>query len=116
MIEYWIAWILAVLAGLGVCLGLYFLLRPWPKIKYLGPMLVATWMLLPWKFQDDPIQIAPAFIVLVFRGWFEVDSDPGIVAMGLALASITVLAIYALTTSVKSILRRATWKSRRLIE
>ena len=107
---------IAVLATLGVCLSLYLLLRSWPKLKYLGPILVATWLLLPWKFQDDPIQIAPAFIVLVFRGWFEVDSDPGIVAMGLAFASITVLVIYALVRNIRSILQRETWKSRNLIE
>ena len=98
---------ITVLAGLGVCVGTYFLLRPWPKFKYLGPLLVANWMLLPWKFEDDPTHIAPAFIVLVFRGLFEVDSEPGIVAVGLTLATVAVLVIYGLTISIRSFLDRS---------
>ena len=111
MIEYQVAWMITVLAGGGVCVGMYFLLRPWPKLKYLGPLLVATWMLLPWKFEDDPTHIAPAFIVLVFRGLFEVGSEPRIVAVGLALATVAILVIYALTISIRSMLGRTTCKS-----
>lgn len=100
------AWALTVVAGVGVCVGVYFALRPWPRLRYAAALLVATWTLLPWRFDDDPTHLAPAFIVLVFHGWFEPGGEAGPVMIGLALATAAVLAIYMLVASVSSILAR----------
>ena len=65
-------------------------LRPYrrgARIRYLLPLLVAVWALLPWRIAQDSEHFAPAFVVLLFRSLFEPDGEPASVAAGLLMAT-----------------------------
>ena len=76
----WIAWAVAAIAAAGAATGLHMALRPYgraARIRYLLPLLVAVWALLPWRIAEDSEHFAPAFIVLLFRSLFEPGGEPG---------------------------------------
>ena len=79
--EYQIAWLVAVIAGIGLTICAYLAVRKLRSVRFLVTTLVAVWLLMPWRFDDDPTHLAPAFIVLVFQGIFERDGEPGSVMM-----------------------------------
>ncbi len=107
MTDYTIAWIIIGAAGVGVCLALFFALRPWPAARILAPLLAATWFFIPWRFQDDPDHYAPAFIVLLFRWLFEPDGAPGVVARTMALATAAAIAVFLIGFGTRALLRLA---------
>ena len=99
----WIAWAIAAVAAAGAATGLHMALRPYrraARVRYLLPLLVAVWALLPWRIAQDSEHFAPAFIVLLFRGLFEPEGQSGSVAVGLLLATAIVLALYLVVVGV----------------
>ena len=99
----------AAIAAAGAATGLHVALRPYrraARIRHLLALLVAVWALLPWREEmtepyivpwriaEDSDHFAPAFVVLLFRGLFEPDAEPGSVAAGLLLATAIVLVFY----------------------
>ena len=76
------------------------------RIRYLLPALVAVWALLPWRVAEDSGHFAPAFIVLLFRGLFEPDGEPGPVAAGLLLSAAIVLVLWFVLAGVAFALRK----------
>ena len=105
MTDYTVAWILVGAAGLGVCVALFFALRPWRRARVLAPLLAATWFFIPWRFQDDPDHYAPAFVVLLFRALFEPDGEPGVVGRTLALATAAALAVFLIGMGTRMLIR-----------
>ncbi|MCY3818936.1 MAG: hypothetical protein OXH52_06165 [Gammaproteobacteria bacterium] len=106
----WIGWAVAVITGAGASTGLYMALRPYRRVasmRYLLPVLVAVWALLPWRIAEDSGHFAPAFIVLLFRGLFEPEGEPAAVAAGLLLATAIVQVLYFVVVGVAFALRRA---------
>lgn len=105
----WIAWVVAAIAAAGAGTGLHMALRPYrrvARVRYLLALLVAVWSLLPWPIAEDSDHFAPAFIVLLFRGLFEPDGEPGSVAAGLLLATAIVLAFYFVVAGIAFALRK----------
>ena len=87
----------AAIAAAGAAFGLLMALRSFravARIRHLSVLLVVVWALLPWRIAEDSDHFAPAFIVLLFRGLFEPDGEPGSVAVGLLLATAIALAFY----------------------
>ena len=105
MTDYLIGWVVAVVAAVGICVALFFAFRPWPAPRLLAPLLAATWFLIPWRFQDDPDRFAPAFVVLLFRGLFEPDGEPGPVGRTLALATGAAVALFLIGGGTRMLLR-----------
>ena len=105
----WIAWAVAAIAAAGAATGLHMALRPYRRavrIRYLLPLLVAVWALLPWRIAEDSEHFAPAFIVLLFRGLFEAEGESRSVAACLLLATAIVLALYFVVIGVIRALRK----------
>lgn len=114
MSDYTVAWIVVGAAGLGVCVALFLALRRWTAARILAPLVAATWFFIPWRFQDDPEHYAPAFVVLLFRGLFEPDGDPGVVGRTLALATAAVVAVFLIGLGTRMLVRMAgRWRRRR---
>lgn len=112
----WVAWMVAAIAAAGTATGFHMALRPYrraARIRYLLPLLVAVWALLPWRIAEDSEQFAPAFIVLLFRGLFEPEGEPASVAAGLLLATAILLVLYFVVVGVAFAWRkRSSAKSR----
>ena len=105
----WIAWLVAAIAAAGAATGLHMALRSHrraARIRHLLALLVAVWALLPWRIAEDSDHFAPAFIVLLFRGLFEPDGEPGSVAAGLLLATTIVLVSYLVGVGIAFAWRR----------
>ena len=103
MSGVWIAWAVAAIAAAGAATGLHMALRHYrraARIRYLLPLLVAVWALLPWRIAQDSAHFAPAFVVLLFRGLFSAEGESGSVAAGLLLATAIVLALYFVVVGV----------------
>ena len=99
----WIAWLVAAIAAAGAATGLHLALRPYrraARFRHLLALLVAVWALLPWRIAEDSDHFAPAFIVLLFRGLFEPEGEPGSVAAGLLLATAIVLVLYFVAVGI----------------
>lgn len=99
----------AAIACAGTATGLHLALRPYrraARIRYLLALLVAVWALLPWRIAEDSEHFAPAFIVLLFRGLFEPDGEPGSVAAGLLLATAIVLVLYFVVFGIAFVVRK----------
>ena len=105
MTDHATAWIVVGAAGVGVCVALFFALRPWRAARVLAPLLAATWFFIPWRFQDDPDHYAPAFVVFVFRALFEPDGEPGVVGRTLALATAAAVAIFLIGFGTRMLVR-----------
>ena len=93
----------AAIAAAGAAIGLHMALRSYrraARLRYPLALLVAVWALLPWPIAGDSDHLAPAFIVLLFRGLFEPDGEPGSVAVGLLLATAIVLVLYLVVVGI----------------
>lgn len=113
MSDYTVAWIVVGAAGLGVCAALFLALRRWTAARILAPLVAATWFFIPWRFQDDPEHYAPAFVVLLFRGLFEPDGEPGVVGRTLALATAAAVAVFLIGVGTRMLARMAgRWRRR----
>ena len=105
----WIAWLVAAIAAAGAATGLHMALRPHrraARVRHLSTLLVAVWALLPWRIAEDSDHFAPAFVVLLFRGLFEPDGEPGSVAAGLLLATAIVVVFYFVVVGIAFVVRK----------
>ena len=97
--NYFVAWLVALGAGLIGAVGLFFLTRSietqWSRdlLRWLPPVL----LLVPAPVPDFAGHYAPAFIVLVFEGLFQAD--------GQSLLALVILLVAALIVAALSILR-----------
>ena len=111
MSSHAIAWWIAGGSSLGLAALAYLLLRRYPLLRGLRwfvPALVLVLGLAPYRF--DEAHLAPAWVVAVFRTFFETGMDPGppwrllgAAATGFCAAYIAVLSLRGLG---RAILRR----------
>lgn len=87
-----IAWITVAVAGLGLAWLLYRVMRGWGRWRFLPGCLVLAWSLTPYRFDGE--HEAPAFAVVIFRGFLEDGLDPEPPLFALGAVSVGVVAIY----------------------
>ena len=88
--NYGEAWVLVVAMAIGGGTALWFLLRTMSSLVHKSALVAATVLIfvtpasVP-RFEDA---IAPAFIVAIFEGFFQIDGSPrgALVALGLSLS------------------------------
>ncbi len=94
MSAYAIAWLVISGSALFGAVVLYLLLRKWqrPLLRALIISLTLTFFLLPAPVPNHEAQLAPAFVVLVFETFFQIDGAPTvsmrILALGLCAAAL----------------------------
>ena len=111
MSSHAIAWWIAGASCLGLAALAFLLLNRYQLLRGLRwfvPALVLTLGLVPYRF--DEVHLAPAWVVAVFRTFFEAGMDPGppwrllgAAATGLSAAYIATLSLHGLG---RAILRR----------
>ena len=76
--EYVIAWVVVLAAGLGGLIGVYGLTRSIPSLfpRTLLRSLVTVWMLIPAPVPHYDGQYAPAFVVVMFEWLLQTNGDP----------------------------------------
>ena len=87
-----IAWFAAVLAGVGLAWLLCLVTRSWGRWRYLPGCLVLALGLTPFRFDGE--HEAPAFAVVIFRGFLENDLDPGPPLLALGAMTLAVVVVY----------------------
>ncbi|MXY52395.1 MAG: hypothetical protein F4Y86_07705 [Gammaproteobacteria bacterium] len=78
MSSHAIAWWVAGVSGVGLAALAFLLLRRFPLLsglRWFVPALVLMLGLAPYRF--DEAHLAPAWVVAVFRTFFEAGMDPG---------------------------------------
>lgn len=98
MTEEGIAWFVAVLAALGLAWLLGLATRRWGRWRYLPGCLVLALALTPFRFDGE--HQAPAFAVVIFRGFLEDGLDPGQPLFALGAVSLGVVVIYLVVVGV----------------
>jgi len=109
MNSHAIAWWVAGISCLGLAVLAFVLLRRYPLLRGLRwfvPALVLTLGLAPYRF--DEAHLAPAWVVAVFRTFFEVGMDPGppwrllgAAATGFCAAYIAVLSLRGVGQAIR---------------
>ena len=102
--QYVVAWIVVLLAGLGGLVGVYVLTRSIPALlpRTLVRSLITTWMLIPAPVPHYDGQYAPAFVVMMFEWLLQTDGDPGVAIRILIAATIAVIGFVSLAHGVKN--------------
>ncbi|MCZ6618777.1 MAG: hypothetical protein O7E57_11655 [Gammaproteobacteria bacterium] len=102
--QYVIAWIVVLAAGLGGLIGVYVLTRSIPTLlpRTLVRSLITTWMLIPAPVPHYDSQYAPAFVVMLFEWLLQTDGDPGVAIRILLAATVAVVALVSLAHGLKS--------------
>ena len=79
MSGYSLAWWLVGLAGLGGLFGLYMLLRQYSRRFPLALLVcvLAAVLFVPAPVPNYEGQWAPAFVVAIFEGFFQLEGRPG---------------------------------------
>ncbi len=92
--QYLNAWTVVLLAGGIGWVGLFFLTRGFSPhwLKLLVRILIPLWLVLPAPVPQFPGSYAPAFLIAIFEGLFQVDGQPGQAVRLLLLASVVILA------------------------
>jgi hypothetical protein len=87
------AWIVVSLAAGVGSIGLFFLTRGFsPRwLRLLVRLLIPVWLVLPAPVPQFPGSYAPAFLIALFEGLFQVDGQPGQSLRLLLLASVVIL-------------------------
>ncbi len=94
MMQYLNAWTVVLFAGGAGWICLFFLTRGFsPRwLKLLVRLLIPVWLLLPAPVPQFPGNYAPAFLIAIFEGLFQVDGQAGQAVRSLLLASVVILA------------------------
>lgn len=92
--QYLNAWIVVVVAAGVGWIGLFFLTRGFSPhwLKLLVRILIPVWLVLPAPVPQFPGDYAPAFLIALFEGVFQVDGQPEQSVRLLLLASVVILA------------------------
>ena len=93
-----IAWIVGAVAGLGLAWMLCLVVRGWGRWRFLPGCLVLAWSLTPFRFDGE--HQAPAFAVVIFRGFLEDGLDPGPPLVAMGAVSLGVVAVYLVVVGV----------------
>ncbi len=99
-----IAWWIVGVSCLGCATLAFLLLRRYPllrPLRWFAPALVLTLGLAPYRF--DEAHLAPAWIVALFRTFFETGTDPGPPWRLLGAAATGLGAAYIATLSMRSL-------------
>lgn len=107
MIDYSMAWVIVVCAGL-LALGFWFIITRSIGNRFLRTLLrclAAVWMLLPAPVPDYPGQFAPAYVVALFEAVFQDNGAPEHALIILGGGSVFVF-VLVVTWSIVTGLRR----------
>ncbi|MCY3839033.1 MAG: hypothetical protein OXH09_10380 [Gammaproteobacteria bacterium] len=106
-----IAWIAAVVAGLGLAWLLWLVTRNWGRWRFLPGCLVLAWSLTPYRFDGE--HEAPAFAVVIFRAFLEegLDPEPPLIALGAVSSGVVV--VYLVVVGVLTLVAPGARKIRR---
>ncbi len=101
--EYVIAWIVVLAAGLGSLIGVYVLTRSIPSLfpRTLLRSLVIVWMLIPAPVPHYDGQYAPAFVVVMFEWLLQTNGDPTVAVRILIAATVAVIGLVSLAHGLK---------------
>ena len=100
--AYTTAWLIIVVSAIGGGAILYWLLRKLPNslIRKLIIGLSVTFFVVPASLPAYPEQLAPAFVVLVFEAFFQIDGSPGsslrVLLISLLLVAVLIAAAHYL--------------------
>ena len=97
-----VAWTTALVAGLGLAWLLCLVTRGWGGWRFLPGCLVLAWSLTPFRFDGE--HEAPAFAVVIFRGFLEEGLDPGPPLIALGAVSLGVVVVYLAVVGVLGLL------------
>ena len=103
-----IAWWIAGASGLGCAALAHLLLRRYQRLgslRWFVPALVLTLGLAPYRF--DEAHLAPAWVVALFRTFFETGMDPGPPWRLLAAATTGLCAAYIAVLAGRRLVRAA---------
>ena len=77
--NYGMAWVVIVFAGLLGSVFLFYLTRGMrtPSLKWIVRVLPALLMMVPAPIPNFPGELAPAFVVLIFESLFQASGEPG---------------------------------------
>ena len=93
-----LAWTTASVAGLGLASLVCWVTRGWGRWRFLPGCLVLAWSLTPFRFDGE--HEAPAFAVVIFRGFLEDGLDPEPPLLALGAVSLGVVAVYLVVMGV----------------
>ena len=101
--EYVIAWIVVLAAGLGSLIGVYVLTRSIPSLfpRTLLRSLVTVWMLIPAPVPHYDGQYAPAFVVVMFEWLLQTNGDPTVAVRILIASTVAVIGLVSLAHGLK---------------
>ena len=101
--QYVIAWIVVLFAGLGGLIGVYVLTRSIPSLfpRTLVRSLITAWMLIPAPVPHYDGQYAPAFVVMMFEWLLQTDGDPSVALRILIAATVVVVGLVSLAHGLK---------------
>lgn len=93
MENYTTAWVVIVVAGLIGAFGLLRLLKNlrWQFFRWLASLMALTFFVTPAPVPNFEDAIAPAFLVLIFEAFFQINGEPAVSLRILGLALFTVL-------------------------
>lgn len=98
-----IAWIVAIAAGFGLAFLLSLATWNWGRGRFLPGCLVLAWSLTPFRFDEE--HEAPAFAVVVFRGFLEDGLDPGPPLLALGAVTLAVVVVYVTAMGTLALVR-----------
>ena len=98
-----IAWTVAVVAGLGLLWLLSLATRKWGRFRWLPGCVVLAGSLTPFRFDGE--HQAPAFAVVIFRGFLEDGLDPGPPLLALGVVTGGVIVVYLAVIGIWSLVR-----------
>ena len=108
MAGYLLAWLVAAIAAL-LAAGLVFVALRRRRLGFFAAGLLLAWALTPYRFDGE--HWAPAFVVGLFRLFFEDDAAAGPPLVVLAAATVAVLALGCVGLGASALARA--WPRRR---
>lgn len=109
MAGYLLAWVVAAVAALLTAVLVFAALRPRRRLGFFAAGLLLAWALTPYRFDGE--HWAPAFVVGLFRLFFEDDAAAGPPLVVLAAATVAVLALGCVGLGASALARA--WPRRR---
>jgi hypothetical protein len=93
-----IAWVTILGAGVGGAACLFYLLRKIskPLIRNIIIGFVLAFFLIPAPLPGYPDEWAPAFVVLIFEAFFQIDGEPGVSLRLLLIGTLLITALIGL--------------------
>ena len=95
MEDYSLAWTVILLAALGGAVSTWLLLRPLSSLAVKVSVIAALlgFFLAPTQVPQAPEVLAPAFVVVVFEAFFQIDGTPLPALMSLVTSVVAALVI-----------------------